>query len=80
MPYEDVSPQEARKVHVEWIDITGTSDSPSLSRRWTLGHLLSTTFVSEGVECVVLGNTWDEDGWTDFSTFPYSVVLSLEDA
>lgn len=80
MPYEDLSPNSCRCVHAEWLDITGTSDGPELSRRWTLGHLLSTTFISEGVECTVLGITWDEDGWTDFSTFPNSIILSLEDA
>lgn len=78
--YDDVHPNEARKVHVEWLDITGTSDGPMLSRRWTLGHLLSTTHISEGVECVVTAITWDEDGWIDFATYPKTIVLSLEDA
>ena len=80
MPFEDQTPRKCKIVHVEWLDITGTSDSPELSRRWTLGHLLSTDFVSEGVECTVLGITWDEDGWSDYSTFPNSIVVSREDA
>lgn len=80
MPYGDMMPHDCKPVHVEWLDITGTSNSPELARRWTLGHLLSTTFISEGVECTVLGITWDEDGWTDFSTFPNSIILSVEGA
>lgn len=79
MPYEDVGPKEARLVHVEWLDITG-GDDISLTRRWTVGHLLSTTHMSEGLECTVTGITWDEDGWTEFSTYPNAVILSLEDA
>ena len=80
MPYEDITPRGCRIVHVEWLDITGTTDEPGLDRRWTLGHLLSTTHISEGVECTVLGTTWDEDGWADFATFPNEIVLTLEDA
>ena len=80
MPYEDVGPRDARLVHVEWLDITGDSGSIGLARRWTVGHLLSTTHISEGVECTVTGITWDEDGWSEFSTYPNSVIVSLEGA
>ena len=79
MSYDKV-PSHCPVVHVEWLDITGDSDGPGLTRRWSLGHLLSTTYISEGVVCTVLGSTWDEDGWTDYDTFPNSVVLSLEEA
>ena len=80
MAYEEVLPGSAKASVIEWLDITGTSDGPELSRRWTLGYVLSTTFLSEGVECTVLGITWDEDGWSDFSTFPNSIIVSLEEA
>lgn len=79
MPFEDVGPKEARLVHVEWLDITSGEDT-ELTRRWTVGHLLSTTHMSEGLECTVTGITWDEDGWTEFSTYPNAIILSLEDA
>ena len=62
---------------VEWVDITGSHSAPGLTRRWTDGRLLSVDYESEGVECVVLGSTWDEDGWTDYSTFPSACVLNL---
>jgi len=75
----DVSPGQASLVTVEWVDITGTASEPGLVRRWTDGRLLSVDFVSETVECVVLGQTWDEDGWSDYSTFPASCVLNLEE-
>jgi hypothetical protein len=78
MPYE-IPPSQAKLVTVEWLDITGSGDEPQLTRRWSVGHLLSTTFISEGAECVVLGTTWDEDGWSDYSTFPASVVLTIEE-
>lgn len=72
-------PGKARLVTVEWVDITGSHDAPGLTRRWTDGRLLSVDYESEGVPCVVLGNTWDEDGWSDYSTFPASCVLNLDD-
>ena len=68
---------KAPLVTVEWVDITGSHDQPGLTRRWTDGRLLSVDYESEGVTCVVLGNTWDEDGWSDYSTFPASCVLNL---
>lgn len=75
----DVPPGKAPLVTVEWLDITGTSDEPGLSRRWTDGRLLSVNYTSEGAPCVVLGQTWDEDGWSDYSTFPASVVCNMDD-
>lgn len=75
----DTPPSGAKPVIVEWVDITGSSDSPGLTRRWSIGHLLSSTYSSEGATCVVLGTTWDEDGWSDYSTFPANVVLSVEE-
>ena len=77
MTYSEVSPGAAKAVVVEWLDITGSSGDPGLTRRWTLGYLLSATFISEGVECTVLGHTWDEDGWTDIDTFPNSVIVGV---
>jgi hypothetical protein len=73
------TPPNSKPVCVEWLDITGSGGSPGLTRRWTTGHLLSTTHVSEGVQCTVLGTTWDEDGWTDFNTFPNSIIVSVEE-
>jgi hypothetical protein len=78
MSYSEVSPGRAKAVVVEWLDITGSSGDPGLTRRWTLGYLLSSTYISEGRECTVLGNTWDEDGWTDTSTFPNSIIVGVE--
>lgn len=72
-------PKRAPLVTVEWVDITGSSDAPGLTRRWTDGRLLAVDFESEGVPCVVLGITRDEDGWSDYSTFPASCVLNLDD-
>ncbi len=72
-------PGKARLVTVEWVDITSDVSTPGLTCRWTDGRLLSVDFDSEGVPCVVLGNTWDEDGWSDYSTFPASCVLNLDD-
>lgn len=81
MSYEEVSFGRAKKVVVEWLDITGSStEGPGLTRRWTLGYLLSTTHISEGLECTVLGNTWDEDGWTDTSTFPNAIIVGVHKA
>lgn len=77
--YSDVSPSSAKLVSVEWLDITGSGHDPGLTRRWSVGYLLSTTMISEGAPCVVLGTTWDEDGWSDFSTFPVSIVLTMEE-
>jgi len=78
MPYEEIGPNDAPVVTVEWLDIASDINEPGLVRRWTDGRLLDKEFISEGVTCVVLGNTWDENGWGDFSTFPVGVVLSIE--
>ena len=79
MPFDDIGPSEARLVTVEWLDSASDIGEPGLVRRWTDGRLLASDYESEGVPCVVLGNTWDENGWGDFSTFPASIVLSVED-
>ena len=78
MAYSEIPPNSSGWVTVEWLDITGSHSDPGLTRRWTVGKVLSSTFVSEGVECVVLGTTWDEDGWSDFSTFPKAIIVSQE--
>lgn len=75
----DTPPRRAPIVTVEWVDITGSQSHPGLTRRWTDGRLLSVDWADEGQECVVLGSTWDEDGWTDFSTFPLGCVLNIEE-
>lgn len=75
----ELAPGKAPLVTVEWVDITGNAGEPGLTRRWTDGRLLSLDFESEGVACVVLGQTWDEDGWSDYSTFPASCVLNLDE-
>lgn len=80
MTYSSILPGSVKPSVVEWLDITGTENEPELSRRWTLGYVLSTTFTSEGMECTVVGTTWDEDGWSGFSTFPNAIIVSLEEA
>jgi hypothetical protein len=75
----DGSPLQSPLVTVEWVDITGSHEKPGLTRRWTDGRLLSVNYESEGVTCVVLGSTWDEDGWTDYNTFPAACVLNIEE-
>lgn len=76
--FDDIKPGQAPLVTVEWVDIT-SAGAPGLTRRWTDGRLLSLDYESEGVVCVVIGNTWDEDGWSDYSTFPATCVLNIED-
>lgn len=81
MPYGRLTPSNTKRVDIEWVDITSGADMPGVTRRWTLGcRLLSTTHLSEGVECTIVARTWDEDGWCDFDTFPNSIILSLEDS
>lgn len=74
----DVTMAGAPLVTVEWVDITGCNE-PGLSRRWTVGHLLAIDWISEGVPSVVTATTWDEDGWSDYSTYPCACVLNLAD-
>ncbi len=76
--YDHIHPGTAPLVTVEWVDITGGT-APGLTRRWTDGRLLDVEYESEGVLCVVLGTTWDEDGWSDYNTFPASCVLNIDD-
>lgn len=75
----DLSPGQAPLVTVEWLDITGSGSDPGLTRRWSVGHLLAVGWESEGVPCVVVSTTWDEGGWSDYSTFPATCVLNLGD-
>jgi hypothetical protein len=75
----ELTPGKAPLVTVEWVDITGTASEPGLVRRWTDGRLLAVDFESETKACVVLGQTWDEDGWSDYSTFPASCVLNIDE-
>jgi hypothetical protein len=42
--YSDKVPSSDSLVVVEWLDITG--GEPGLTRRWTVGYVLSTTFMS----------------------------------
>lgn len=74
-----VGPTRAPLVTVEWLDIASSISEPGLVRRWTDGRLLAVDHESEGVPCVLLGATWDEGGWSDYSTFPASVVVNLDD-
>lgn len=71
MPYEDRTPGNTPEVVIEWTDITGDQE---LTRRWSLGWLLSTTYVSEGRTCLRTACTWDEGGWDDFDTYKLADV------
>jgi hypothetical protein len=66
MPYDNLTPGGAPLVVVEWLDIASGED---IVRRWTTGWLLSTTYVSEGRQCVRTAITWDESGWDELSTY-----------
>lgn len=67
-------------VTVEWLDITSHPTGLEPAQRWTDGRLLSLDYKSEqGVQCVVLGRTRDEDGWTDFDIFPAGSVLNMQE-
>ena len=75
MNYEDLTPAQAKVVVVEWLDI---ADRDHVVRRWTLGYLMDSRFMSEGVACMKLARTWDEDGWADFDTFKLTDIVSIE--
>lgn len=79
MHYGDLNTKSAKRVEIEWIDICCAQDGTGLARRWTLGYLLDEELESEGLPCVVLAQTWDEDGWADFYTIPHAVVVSIEE-
>jgi len=76
MSYDNQTPINTPVVIVEWLDITSGSE---LTRRWSIGWLLSRAHNSEGRCCVLLAGTWDEDGgWADFETFKLSDVDYIE--
>lgn len=79
MLYDELSTKSASRVEVEWIDICCDQGGVGLSRRWTLGYLLDREYESEGLPCLVLAQTWDEDGWADYYTIPHVVVVSVEE-
>lgn len=74
----DRTPGRAPLVTVEWVDICA-SETPTLALRWTVGFLLAVDYMSEGLPCVVTATTWDEDGWTEFDTYPSACVMNLDE-
>lgn len=78
MKYPDKTPGNTRLVVVEWDDITDDVDAPGLLTRWTPGWMLDEHYDENGIECIVLGQTWDELDWADFCTIPKKLVRSYE--
>lgn len=76
MPYENKTPGNTPLVVIEWLDITAGED---ITRRWTCGWLLSTTYISEGVTCIRAAITWDECGWDELSTYKHNDVVYIEE-
>jgi hypothetical protein len=74
MPYENKTPGNAPIVVVEWLDITSDKD---IARRWSVGWLLSSTYISENRTCLRTAMTWDEDGWDELSTYKLSDVAYI---
>ena len=59
---------------IVWADIASSLNSPGLVLQNTLGFVLSSTFVSEDHECVLMACNFNEYGWTDYTTIPTSVI------
>lgn len=74
MPYDDLTPGSAPLVIVEWLDI---ASGVEIIRRWTTGWLLSTSYVSEGRQCIHTASTWDESGWDELSTYKLDDVVRI---
>lgn len=55
-----------------WDDITYHHDTPGAQRRWTIGWLIHDT------DELLLASTWDEDGYSDFHTFPRTPILEVQ--
>jgi len=72
------APEARPLVYVYWRDITYQYEQAGLRKRRTSGNLLATSAMIGGVACVVLANTYDAEGWTDFHTFPASTVINLK--
>lgn len=77
MLYDDLNTKTAKRVEVEWVDISCDQGGTGLVRRWTIGYLLDREYESEGQQCLVMAQTWDEEGWADFYTIPHVNVVNV---
>ena len=75
----DLGANKAPLVAIMWVDINYNPGFPKGCLRRTEGRLLCTNLNCEGVPHVVIAHTFDEDGWSDFDTFPAACCQNLDE-
>ena len=75
----DLGANQAPRVDVQWAGINYNPGFPKGVLRRTEGRLLCTNLNCEGVPHVVVAHTFDEDGWSDFDSFPAACCTNLGD-
>ena len=75
MRYDNLTPANTSLVIIEWEDIATDSEGIGCIDRWTVGWLLDREYKKK---YFVTAITWDDGGWSEFSTFPADNVKYVD--